>query len=174
MGDSSFEKEFIENGNWTDEQKDFIGKLFVDIEIALKDRFPAISQYMRIQYEFPEDGIGIKITAKCSVEDEIYLGELDCRQHLDSFKEYPKDSMQMLATMLNNHVVSVYERVLMKELSVQLSNLIQQSEIYGNSNENLLRVKGKKILQSTSVPEDVILMHPNTFQASRKALMEEQ
>jgi hypothetical protein len=174
MGNNSFEKEFIETGNWTDEQKDFISKFFVDIELALRDRFPAVSEYMRIRYEFPKDGIGIKITAECSVDDDIYLGELDCRQHLDSFKEYPKESMRMLATMLNNHIVSIYERVLMKELSVQLSNLIQQSEVYGNSNENVLHVKGKKVLQSTSIPENVILMHPNTFQASRKALMEEQ
>ncbi|PIO06935.1 hypothetical protein COT47_02170 [Candidatus Woesearchaeota archaeon CG08_land_8_20_14_0_20_43_7] len=172
MGNNSFEKEFIETGNWTDEQKDFINKLFSDIELALKDRFPAISQDMRINYELPKEGIGIKITSECSVRDEIFLGELDCRQHLDSFREYPKESMRMLATMLNNHVVSVYERVIMKSLSNQFSNLIQQSEVYGSSNENLLIAKEKKILQSTSIPEEVILMHPNTFQASKKGLKE--
>lgn len=172
MGENLFEKEFVEKGKWADEQKEFISKFFVDMETALKDRFPTISQDMKINFEFPKEGIGLKIIAGFSVVDNIYLGELDCRQHLDSFRDYPEESKRMLANMLNNHIVSVYERVIMKVLSDQFSNLIQQSEIYGCSNENLLIAKDKKILQSVSIPEDIILMHPNTFQASKKGLKE--
>ena len=174
MEDNLFEKDFIEKGDWTDEQKEFISKLFADIELALKDRFPAVSKDMRIRYEFPEEGIGVKITAECSDMEDIYLGELDCRQHLDSFREYPKESLRMLASMLNNHIVSVYERVITKALSVQLGNLIQQSEKYGCTNETLLVDKSKKIIQSTSIPENVVLMHPSTFQATKKGLKESQ
>lgn len=174
MGDNLFENDFVETGNWTDEQKEFISKFFVDIETALKNRFPAISKSMKLNYEFPKEGIGIKITAECSIMDDIYLGELDCRQHLDSFREYPAESKRMLATMLNNHIVSVYEKVIMKALSDQLGNLTQQSEINGCSDAKLLNTEGKKILQSASIPEDVILMHPNTFQATKKGLKESQ
>ncbi len=172
MGDNLFEKEFIEKGDWTDEQKEFISKFFTDIDLALKDRFPAVSKDMKIRYEFPKEGIGVKIIAECSVMEDIYLGELDCRQHLDSFREYPKESLRMLASMLNNHIVSVYERVITKVLSVQLGNLIQQSEKYSYTNETLLVDKSKKIIQSTSIPENVILMHPSTFQATKKGLEE--
>lgn len=168
-----FERDFIEKGDWTDEQKKFISNFFVDIDIALKDRFPAISKSMKISYKFPKEGIGIKITAECSVADDIYLGELDCRQHLDSFRDYPKDSTRMLATMLNNHIVSVYERVITKALSDQFSNLIQQTEKFGCS-ENLLINKGQKIIQSSSIPENIILMHPITFQATKRCLEESQ
>jgi hypothetical protein len=173
MSENELDKEFIEPGQWNDDQKEFIKNILLEIDAALRNRFPSISQNMKIEHIFPKEGIATKIKVNYFISEDIHLGELDCRQHLNAFRDYPEESRTMLASMINNHTVSIYERVITKALSEQLNNLIHQNEKYAYLDDGKIIIKSKKIIQSLSIPEDVILMHPNTFQAA-KGLMESQ
>jgi hypothetical protein len=158
-----FEKDMIEPGKWTEEQKELINNLFQEIEKALKERFPYVSDNIKLQCRLCNEGIAVKIIASYSVEKDIYLGELDSRHQLEAFSKYPEESKSLLTNMLNNHAVTVYEKVIMQALSEQLANLIQQTEMYQHKDDGSLIANGKRIIQSVSIPEDVVIMHPDTF-----------
>jgi hypothetical protein len=163
-----FDTGMIEKGQWTKQQKETIKQIITEIESVLKKRFPYVADNMRLNYHLPEEGIGIKFIAEYSVKENIDFGGLDCRHHMDLFREEPEASENLLKAMINNHVVFVYEQVIMRALGEHLSNLVAQTKKFGIKDNGQWFKNRKTIIASASIPEGFVLMHPNTMKDIKK------
>ncbi len=160
-----FNQEMLEQGQWTEEQKAFIKSTMEKIESALKEKHSEVADNLKLECHVPEEGVGAKIVASYAITDDIYLGEHASSKHLlEVFRDEPKGSKNLIKSLLNNHSILVYEKVIVRALGEQLNNLLKQNEQFVVKDEGTLTKNERVIIPSAFIPEGKILVHPNTLE----------
>jgi hypothetical protein len=158
-----FDKDLITKGQWTKEQLDLMNPLLEQIKKVMSERFPELVKQISLKCDFPTDSIGAKVTATLNVEEILYLGEMNQIHILEMFKDQPKGSEKHLKALFNDTVVLAYYQLMTKVIESSLSYVTKRADEEGMCDNGKFFVRKKKVIPLPFIPEDVVLMHPNTI-----------
>ncbi|MCF7798905.1 hypothetical protein K9M74_03305 [Candidatus Woesearchaeota archaeon] len=158
-----FDEEMVIQGQWTQDQLDLMKSLMDQINKVMSERFPGLADHVSIKYDLPDEGIGAKFTANFNVDEIMYLGDMNQIHNLEVFKEHPKDSEKSLRALFNDMAVLTYYQLLQKAITSALGYVTKRAEEEGMHDQGRFFVKRKKVIPLPFIPEDVVLMHPNTI-----------
>lgn len=159
-----FDEEFVIEGQWTDRQKEVMDSLMKEIKKVLKERFPDFSKDIVLDYHLIEDKMGIKFTTKLSKYFEKYFGELQCLHLLEEFKRDPDATENLLKNLFNNHAVMLYEETIHMMLNKSLKYLVKRAKDESVEQPGDWIDQGMKIIPTSSIPQDVVLMNTDAFE----------
>lgn len=163
-----FDKDAVIKGRWTDRQKEIITSLMSEVNSVLKQRFPSYAESIELGYHLPENKIGAKFTAVLRLELEKYLGELQSFHLLEKLKDHPDATEELLKVLFNNHAVMLYEQVIHRTLSKSLQYLVKRATDEKVDQPGDWIDKGIRIIPTSDLPADVVLMNTDTFEKLKK------
>jgi len=158
-----FDKSMIVKGQWTQDQLELMQSLMDQINKVMSDRFPGLKDHVSLKHEMPDEGIGAKFTATLNFNEIMYLGDMNQVHNLEAFKEHPKDSEKSLKALVNDMAVLAYYQLIQKAITSVLSYVTKRAEEEGMQDQGRFFVKRKKVIPLPFIPEDVVMMHPNTI-----------
>jgi len=158
-----FDKGMIIEGNWTEDQKEVIKELVKQVGVVLKKRFPSLADHIKLKDHMPDQGVGLKITADLNFNEEMHLGELQNLHLLETIRDRPEETKKILRAISNDVAVLTYYNLLHKVIEQTLGYVTKRAEEEGLQDKGRFFVKNKKVIPLPFIPEDVVLMHPNTI-----------